>query len=67
MKITNTETYTTKVFTIEDETTGQEYTVTKSDDYMEPFIMEYHIVDEDNNEVEDQDIIDKLITVVEEQ
>ena len=67
MTITNTETYKTIIYTIEDQTTGHEYYVTKSDSWSSDILFpEYNIVDEDNNEVEDQELINRLKRVIEE-
>ena len=66
MTITNTETYKTIIYTIEDQTTGHEYHVTKSDSWSSDILFpEYNIVDEDNNEVEDQELINRLKRVIE--
>ena len=67
MTITNTETYKTIIYTIEDQTTGHEYYVTKSDSWSSDILFpEFNIVDEDNNEVEDQELINRLKRVIEE-
>ena len=67
MTIINTETYKTIIYTIEDQTTGHEYYVTKSDSWSSDILFpEYNIVDEDDNEVEDQELINRLKWVIEE-
>jgi hypothetical protein len=66
MKITNIETYETHVYTIIDETTNREYSVTKHSSWIDPISPEYYIIDEDNDEVENKELIDKLIASIEE-
>jgi hypothetical protein len=67
MTIINTETYKTIIYTIEDQTTGHEYYVTKSDSWSSDILFpEHNIMDEDNNEVEDQELINRLKRVIEE-
>jgi hypothetical protein len=67
MTIINTETYKTIIYTIEDQTTKHEYYVTKSDSWSSDILFpEFNIVDEDNNEVEDQELINRLKRVIEE-
>jgi hypothetical protein len=67
MKIINTETYKTIIYTIEDQTTGHEYYVTKNDNWGGDILFpEYNIVDEDDNKVEDQELIDRLKRMIEE-
>lgn len=59
MKVTNVETYETKVYTFEDED-GNGYYVTKQDSYMDNLFPEFHVVDFDYNEVDDDEVVEML-------
>ena len=66
MKITNTEIYETKVYTFENDEDGGGYHVTKQDSHMDNLFPEYHIIDFDYNEVDDDDVIDVLKSMIDE-
>lgn len=73
-KVIDVESYETRVYTVEDRVSGEQFSVwkamrlksiTHSDSYMDPFPPEWHIVDEDSNEIiENNDLFDTLINTV---
>lgn len=65
MKIVDTEIYETKVYTFENEDGGGYY-VTKQDSHMDNLFPEYHIIDFDYNEVDDEDVINVLKSMIDE-
>jgi hypothetical protein len=65
MKITNTETYETKVYTFENEDGGG-YHVTKQGSHMDNLFPEYHVIDFDYNEVDDENVINMLKSMIDE-
>jgi hypothetical protein len=66
MKITNTEIYETKVYTFENEDGGGGYHVTKQDGYMDNLFPEYYVIDFDYNEVDDENVINMLKSMIDE-
>ena len=61
MQVTDIETYTTTVYTIEDSNTNKTYMVTETPDNDMTCGDQYHIVDVDtNDEVTDRTIIEQL-------
>lgn len=64
MKITDVQTYETKVYTIKC-SDGNGYYVTVSDSFEDSLFPQYHIIDFEHNEVEDEDAIEALIKVIE--
>lgn len=65
LEITNKEVYETKVYTIEGEN-GEGYVVTIHDSFMDFIVDEVQVVDFNNNEIDDKELIDELITLIEE-
>lgn len=64
-KVIDVESYETRIYTVEDRVSGDQFTITHSDSYMDPFIPEWSIVDEDCNEIiENNDLFDTLINTV---
>ena len=64
-EITDKEVYETKIYTIEGEN-GEGFVVTIHGSFMD-FVNELQVVDFDNNEIEDKDLIDELLTLIEEE
>ena len=65
LEITDKEVYETKVYTIEGEN-GECYVVTIHDSFMDFIMDEVQVVDFNNNEIDDKELIDELITLIEE-
>ena len=63
MKITNVETYQTKIYTFENDEDGGGYYVTKQDSHMDNLFPEYHIVDFDYNEIDSDDEIVGMLKI----
>jgi len=64
LEITDKEVYETKVYTIEGEN-GEGYVVTMHDSFMDFITGEIQVVDFNNDEVNDKELIDELITLIE--
>ena len=65
MRVTDIETYTTVVYTIEDSNTNKTYMVTEAPDNDIMCVDRYHMIDVDtNDEVTDGTIIEQLRNVV---
>jgi len=64
LEITDKEVYATKVYTIEGEN-GEGYVVTMHDSFMDFITGEIQVVDFNNDEINDKELIDKLITLIE--
>lgn len=65
LEITDKEVYETKVYTIEGEN-GEGFVVTIHDSFMDFITPELQVVDFDNNEIDDKELIDELLTLIEE-
>ena len=63
LEITDKEIYETKVYTIEGEN-GEGYVVTIHDSFMDFIMDEVQVVDFNNNEIDDKELIDELITLI---
>ena len=66
MKITSVEIYQTKIYTFENNEDGGGYHVTKQDSHMDNLFPEYHVIDFDYNEVDDDEVIDMLKSKIDE-